>query len=110
MGPTEARLYELVWQRTVASQMADAVGETVTVRLGAVAGSGRDAEFSTSGTVITFPGFQRAYVEATDEGADRATRSAASRPWPRATPSPCGPSCPRATRPARPPATPRRRW
>ena len=72
VGPSEARLYELVWQRTVASQMADAVGETVTVRLGAVAASGRDAEFSTSGTVITFPGFQRAYVEATDEGAELA--------------------------------------
>jgi DNA topoisomerase-1 len=69
VGPSESRLYELVWQRTVASQMADAVGETVTLRLGAIARSGREAEFATSGTVITFPGYQRAYVEGRDEGA-----------------------------------------
>jgi DNA topoisomerase I len=68
VGPSEARLYELVWQRTVASQMADAVGETVTLRLAATARSGREAEFATSGTVITFPGYQRAYVEGRDEG------------------------------------------
>ena len=55
VGPAEARLYELVWQRTVASQMNDAVGETVTVRLGGAGRSGRDAEFATSGTVITKP-------------------------------------------------------
>jgi DNA topoisomerase I len=70
VDPTAARLYELVWQRTVASQMPDAVGETVTLRLGGTSASGRDAEFATSGTVITFPGFQRAYVESTDEGDD----------------------------------------
>jgi DNA topoisomerase-1 len=68
VGPAEGRLYELVWQRTVASQMADAVGETVTLRLAATARSGREAEFATSGTVITFPGYQRAYVEGRDEG------------------------------------------
>ena len=55
--PGEARLYEIIWQRTVASQMIDAVGETVTVRLGAVAASGRDAEFSAAGTVITERGW-----------------------------------------------------
>jgi DNA topoisomerase-1 len=70
LGSTEARLYELVWQRTLASQMPDAVGETVTVRLGAASTSGRDAEFAVSGTVITFPGFQRVYVESTDGEAD----------------------------------------
>ncbi|HUF31780.1 MAG TPA: type I DNA topoisomerase [Acidimicrobiales bacterium] len=70
VDPTAARLYELVWQRTIASQMPDAVGETVTLRLGGTGASGRDAEFATSGTVITFPGFQRAYVESTDEGDD----------------------------------------
>src|SRR4051812_3283165 len=68
VGRAEGRLYELVWQRTVASQMADAVGETVTLRLTATARSGREAEFATSGTVITFPGYQRAYVEGRDEG------------------------------------------
>ncbi len=63
----QRRLYELVWMRTVASQMADAVGQSVAVRLGAVAADGRDAEFATSGRVITFPGFLRAYVEGSDD-------------------------------------------
>jgi len=57
VGPGEARLYRIIWERTLASQMIDAVGETVTVRLGAVCASGRDAEFSASGTVITERGW-----------------------------------------------------
>ncbi len=61
------RLYELVWMRTVASQMADAVGQSVVVRLGAFSSAGEDAEFGTSGRVITFPGFLRAYVEGSDD-------------------------------------------
>ncbi len=61
------RLYELIWKRTVACQMADAVGESVSVRLGGRSASGRDAEFSTSGKIITFPGFLRAYVEGSDD-------------------------------------------
>ncbi len=65
----EMRLYELIWQRTVASQMADARGTTATVRLGARTADGADAEFSASGRVITFPGFLRAYVESTDDEA-----------------------------------------
>jgi DNA topoisomerase-1 len=63
----EARLYELIWKRTVASQMADARGQSVSVRLNAVAGEGRDAEFAASGKVITFPGYMRAYVEGADD-------------------------------------------
>src|SRR3954451_8071083 len=63
----EYALYELVWKRTVASQMADARGETVSVRLGAKAADGRDAEFGTAGTVITFRGFLLAYEEGRDE-------------------------------------------
>ena len=68
----EFRLYELVWQRTLASQMADAVGTTVSVRLGGTSISGERAEFATSGRTITFPGFLRAYVEDLDDntGAD----------------------------------------
>ena len=62
----EFRLYELIWKRTVASQMADAKGSTASVRLGAVAADGRDAEFSASGTVITFRGFMAAYEEGRD--------------------------------------------
>jgi DNA topoisomerase-1 len=70
----EFRLYELIWKRTVASQMADAKGSTATIRLGAVtvggAAAGRDTEFSASGTVITFPGFLAAYEEGKDESRD----------------------------------------
>jgi len=63
----EFRLYELIWKRTVASQMADARGSTASVRLAATASDGRDAEFSASGTVITFRGFLAAYEEGRDE-------------------------------------------
>ncbi|MCA1712849.1 MAG: type I DNA topoisomerase [Actinobacteria bacterium] len=63
----ELRLYELIWQRTVASQMADARGVTASIRLGATTADGTDAEFSATGKVITFPGFLRAYVEGSDD-------------------------------------------
>ena len=63
----EARLYELIWKRTVASQMKDAVGESVAVRLGGTSSSARDAEFAASGKIITFAGFMRAYVLGTDD-------------------------------------------
>jgi DNA topoisomerase-1 len=63
----EFRLYELIWKRTVASQMADARGSTASVRLVATASDGRAAEFSASGTVITFRGFLAAYEEGRDE-------------------------------------------
>jgi DNA topoisomerase-1 len=62
-----ASVYRLVWQRTIASQMIDATGETVSVRMGAALSSGRDAELGTSGTVITHPGFRLAYVEESAE-------------------------------------------
>ncbi len=65
--PDEARLYDLIWKRTVASQMKDAKGERVQVRLGAETAAGRDAEFAASGQTITFPGFMRAYVEGSDD-------------------------------------------
>ncbi|MDM7830382.1 type I DNA topoisomerase [Cellulomonas edaphi] len=64
------RLYELIWKRTVASQMGDARGSTASVRLGAVASTGQDAVFSASGTVITFRGFLAAYEEGRDESRD----------------------------------------
>ena len=63
----QRRLYELVWMRTVASQMADAAGQSVNARLGGTSSAGEDAEFSASGRVITFPGFLRAYVEGSDD-------------------------------------------
>ncbi len=74
----ELRLYDLVWKRTVASQMTDATGTSATVRLAGTpegAGAERTAEFSVSGTVVTFPGFLRAYVEGSDDpDAERADR------------------------------------
>ena len=67
VGPDEHRLYDLIWKRTVASQMTDAKGQTVQVRFGGLSTAGEDAEFATSGKVITFPGFLRAYVEGADD-------------------------------------------
>jgi DNA topoisomerase-1 len=68
----ELALYRLIWQRTLASQMADATGVTVSVRLGATANDAQssDVEFSASGTTITFPGYRQAYEESTDDDAD----------------------------------------
>src|SRR6476620_9673948 len=63
----EFALYELIWKRTVASQMADARGSTATVKLGGTLEDGLVVEFSASGTVITFRGFLAAYEEGRDE-------------------------------------------
>ena len=71
LSSDEFRLYELIWQRTLASQMADAVGTTVSVRLAGISITDERAEFATSGRTITFPGFLRAYVEDTDEQAEK---------------------------------------
>ena len=67
VGPDESALYDLIWKRTVASQMADAKGVTVSVRLGATATTGQRAVFAASGRTITFPGFLRAYVQGSDD-------------------------------------------
>ncbi|MFG2253391.1 type I DNA topoisomerase [Streptomyces mirabilis] len=61
------KLYELIWKRTVASQMKDAVGNSVTVKIAGTASDGRDVEFSASGKTITFHGFLKAYVEGADD-------------------------------------------
>jgi DNA topoisomerase I len=63
----QLRLYDLIWTRTVASQMADAQGMAVQARLGATSSAGEDAEFAANGRVISFPGFLRAYVEGSDD-------------------------------------------
>ncbi|GAA4234364.1 DNA topoisomerase-1 [Streptosporangium album] len=63
------RLYELIWQRTVASQMKDAVGESVTVKAGGTSSSGEQVEFGATGRTITFHGFLKAYVEGADDPA-----------------------------------------
>jgi DNA topoisomerase-1 len=75
----EFRLYELIWQRTVASQMADARGTTLTLRITGVAATGEECVFSASGRTITFPGFLKAYVESVDEEAGGQSDDAESR-------------------------------
>ncbi|RTL64594.1 MAG: type I DNA topoisomerase [Pseudonocardiaceae bacterium] len=73
------RLYELIWQRTVASQMADARGTTMSVRIVGTAATGEEATFAASGRTITFPGFLKAYVETLEEGSDGQADDAESR-------------------------------
>jgi DNA topoisomerase I len=63
----ELALYDLVWKRTLASQMEDARGQTVSLRIGASSSGGEDVEFGASGTVITFRGFLAAYEPGKDE-------------------------------------------
>jgi DNA topoisomerase I len=63
----ELALYDLVWKRTLASQMEDARGQTVSLRIGAASANGEDVEFGASGTVITFRGFLAAYEPGKDE-------------------------------------------
>ena len=75
VNPDELALYDLIWKRTVASQMADAKVATTTLRLAATTSDGVDTTFTASGTVITFPGFLAAYEESRDdEGADQQRR------------------------------------
>ncbi|WP_407695155.1 type I DNA topoisomerase [Mycolicibacter icosiumassiliensis] len=66
LGSDEFRLYELIWQRTVASQMADARGTTLSLRIGGQSGA-QQVTFAASGRTITFAGFLKAYVETVDE-------------------------------------------
>ncbi|MCW2858074.1 MAG: topoisomerase [Marmoricola sp.] len=61
------RLYELIWMRTIASQMKDAAGNSLTIRLGGPSAAGEDVVFSASGRTITFHGFLKAYVEGNDD-------------------------------------------
>ncbi|MCL1900049.1 MAG: type I DNA topoisomerase [Promicromonosporaceae bacterium] len=78
LSADQLKLYDLIWKRTVASQMADAKGSTASVRVGATLGpaagtlagplAGELATFSAAGTVITFRGFLAAYEEGVDEG------------------------------------------
>jgi len=63
----EYRLYELIWMRTIASQMKDAEGRSVSIKIDATASTGEQCEFTSSGRVITFHGFLKAYVEGADD-------------------------------------------
>jgi len=62
LGPDQFRLFELIWKRTIASQMVDARGRTMTITIEA-----DGAVFQVSGKTIDFPGFLRAYVEGSDD-------------------------------------------
>ena len=70
----ELRLYELIWKRTVASQMKDATGESVSVRVSGRSSAGEEAEFGASGKIISFHGFLKAYVEDVEDDAERDDR------------------------------------
>jgi DNA topoisomerase-1 len=70
----EFRLYELIWKRTVASQMKDATGESVSVRITGTSSAGEEAEFASSGKIISFHGFLKAYVEDVEDDAERDDR------------------------------------
>jgi DNA topoisomerase-1 len=63
----EFKLYELIWRRTIASQMTDAVGSSVSVRIRATTAAGEECDFGASGKTITDPGFLKAYVESTED-------------------------------------------
>jgi DNA topoisomerase-1 len=62
LGPDQFRLFELIWKRTIASQMVDARGRTMTITI-----ESDGAVFQVSGKTIDFPGFLRAYVEGSDD-------------------------------------------
>ena len=66
----EHALYDLIFKRTVASQMKDASGQTVSIELAAATEAGTRATFRASGTVITFKGFLLAYESGRDEPSD----------------------------------------
>ncbi|MFM8994546.1 MAG: type I DNA topoisomerase [Actinomycetota bacterium] len=72
LNAVELNVYRLIWQRTIASQMNDANGTTLIVRLGAQAATTdtADCEFSASGTTITFAGYRAVYVETEDDRND----------------------------------------
>ena len=70
LNADEFALYDLIWKRTVASQMVNAQVATTTVRLGALATDGTDAEFTASGTVTVFAGFYAALKDIVEDTAD----------------------------------------
>ncbi len=67
LSAEEYRLYELIWRRTIASQMTDAVGSSVSVRVRATTEANEECDFAATGKTITDPGFLKAYVESTDD-------------------------------------------
>ncbi|MFL6206113.1 MAG: type I DNA topoisomerase [Acidimicrobiales bacterium] len=76
----QLRLYELIWQRTLASQMPDARGNTVTVRIAATTTDSVATEWTASGRTITFPGWQAVYGYGGDDDADESGDDSAKLP------------------------------
>jgi len=70
LGADESKVYELIWKRTLACQMKNAIGRRMTLQVSGKAGA-RDAVFQASGQVIDFPGFLKAYEEGRDTPRDR---------------------------------------
>src|SRR5215470_11335667 len=66
-GSDERRLYDLIWKRTIACQMADARIRRVTLRMAATSTTNEDVVFQATGRTIEFPGYLRAYVEGADD-------------------------------------------
>lgn len=71
----EFALYDLIWKRTLASQMADAKLATTTIRMETTATDGRHVEFTASGTVVTFPGHLAAYEEGDDKDESKSNKA-----------------------------------
>ena len=78
LNPLEAQLYEHIWRRTLASQMTDTLGKTLSVELTARTDSGSEATFSASGTVITHEGFRRVLPPETKKLSDSGATSVAA--------------------------------
>ena len=93
-----------MWQRTVARQMPDARGNTVTARIAATTSDGVAAEWPASGRTITFPGWQAVYGYGGDDDPDEAGDAAAKLP---ALAEGDALPAPRSRRPATPPSRPR---
>ena len=112
LSADEFKLYELIWRRTVASQMTDAVGNSISVRIRAISTAGEEVDFGATGKTITDPGFLRAYVESSDD--ENAEAEDAERRLPNLVKDqPLTAEELDARRPphlSRRPATPRRRW
>jgi DNA topoisomerase I len=70
LNADQLALYDLIWKRTVASQMVNARVATTTVKLGAASADGKDAEFTASGTVVVFPGFYAALKDISEDSGD----------------------------------------
>jgi DNA topoisomerase-1 len=68
LGPDEADLYEVIWLRFVASQMAQAVYDTTTADFELTGATGRAYLFRATGSIVKFPGFTRLYLDTTERG------------------------------------------